>query len=337
MSTLRQVHKKNYTVIQNSLAQNNKLSLKAKGLMLYLLSLPDDWEVKVKHLVKVLSEGRDSILNTIKELRNEKYIHYLKLNFSKWSYFVSEEPIEEEELKKCLRTNGFSVSSNKRVFPSIGKSVPLLSNKENIKNIESNKYCSITKNEETEEPIDPKNECSQTEGKPSASSNKIYFSKEEDKFRNITKQDWDEWKYIYTLIDFDKEIIKAKVWLKCNPSKAKKKNWRRFLNNWFNTANEKAERQAIYKETNSKKTMQVATSEDSSHEELKKISPIYERYKAWTERITDPYYLNLGFLVLTSTCFYHKKKPNLKYNLNYEKFVEVLRDSYKVPEQILRG
>lgn len=105
MTTLRQAHKKNYVTLTNELAQNHKITLRAKGMMLYLLSLPDDWKINVNHLCKVMIEGRDAIITVIKELKKFGYIHHHKEGFQEgWQYFVFETPTSEEEFKEFLRT-----------------------------------------------------------------------------------------------------------------------------------------------------------------------------------------------------------------------------------------
>lgn len=102
MATLRQAHKKNFTVIENSLCQNNHLSLRARGLMMYLLSLPDDCEgeIDINHLSTIMMEGRDAIITVVKELKKWGYIHQKKLGFQQgWQYFVFESPTTEEQFK----------------------------------------------------------------------------------------------------------------------------------------------------------------------------------------------------------------------------------------------
>lgn len=105
MTTLRQAHKKNYTCYGNELPQNNNLSLRGRGLMFYLLSLPDDWQVHLNHLIKVLKEGREVIMSTIKELKKYGFMHHHKLGFQAgWQYFVFEQPTSADKFKEFLRT-----------------------------------------------------------------------------------------------------------------------------------------------------------------------------------------------------------------------------------------
>jgi hypothetical protein len=54
--------------------KDQHLSLRAKGLLSLMLSLPNDWDLTLKGLMKVCTEGRDAISNTIKELANCGYI-----------------------------------------------------------------------------------------------------------------------------------------------------------------------------------------------------------------------------------------------------------------------
>jgi hypothetical protein len=117
MTTIRQAHHKKYVSITNKLAQNNSLSLKARGLMLYLLSLPDDWEVHVNHLVNVCGEGRNTILSILKELKAARYVRMEKFGFQgKVEYLVFEEPIDDEGFKKFLQSNRFLNSLNSKQF-----------------------------------------------------------------------------------------------------------------------------------------------------------------------------------------------------------------------------
>jgi len=93
------IHKKtNFVIVDNKLAKNRKLTLKAKGLMLYLLSLPSDKQITVKELEKHIIEGKDSLRNAVNELIAEGYITKLKYRDEKGlfqtEYTVYEYPQE---------------------------------------------------------------------------------------------------------------------------------------------------------------------------------------------------------------------------------------------------
>lgn len=97
MPVIKIANRKRFTTVSNLLLNNEKLSLRAKGLMCYLLSKPVDWVVNVRHLCKTCSEGRDAIYKVIEELLNEGYMtrEQSKENgkFTGYDYTVYEEPV----------------------------------------------------------------------------------------------------------------------------------------------------------------------------------------------------------------------------------------------------
>ncbi len=69
MSRIRRArHQSGFVTTSNSIAQSSELSLRAKGLFLYLMSLPDNFEIRVNVLIQHSKEGRDVIHKTLKEL-----------------------------------------------------------------------------------------------------------------------------------------------------------------------------------------------------------------------------------------------------------------------------
>lgn len=67
MAFLRKEHKENYTCISNDVFKSD-LSLKARGMLCTMLSLPDDWEFSENGLQAILKDGQTSIRSAIKEL-----------------------------------------------------------------------------------------------------------------------------------------------------------------------------------------------------------------------------------------------------------------------------
>ena len=65
---------KDYTIMTNHHLKNRELSLKAKGLLSVMLSLPEDWHFTVHGLVSICKEGRDSISSAVRELEEAGYI-----------------------------------------------------------------------------------------------------------------------------------------------------------------------------------------------------------------------------------------------------------------------
>lgn len=89
-----------YAQISNDLLNDNNLSLRAKGLLCYLISKPTTWNVNVSHLYGVCKEGKDAIYATINELIEAGYIvrHRLKNEQGKHigvDYYVYEQPQRE--------------------------------------------------------------------------------------------------------------------------------------------------------------------------------------------------------------------------------------------------
>ena len=97
-----------YVMINKNVMQDERLSWKARGLIGYLLSLPDDWVIYLQELEKhSQKDGHDSLASGIKELIQLGYIVRERIRseggtFSVWSYTVYESP--------HLTTNGFSTS-----------------------------------------------------------------------------------------------------------------------------------------------------------------------------------------------------------------------------------
>lgn len=64
----------NFTIIGNVGLHDSTISMKAKGLLAYMLSLPDDWVFYETELVNHFTDGRDSIRTALKELETKKYL-----------------------------------------------------------------------------------------------------------------------------------------------------------------------------------------------------------------------------------------------------------------------
>ena len=74
MPVIRVNKTKEYTVMANYHFRDKNLSLKAKGLLSMMLSLPDGWGYSVEGLAKLSTDGRDSINATLQELEKHGYL-----------------------------------------------------------------------------------------------------------------------------------------------------------------------------------------------------------------------------------------------------------------------
>lgn len=63
-----------YTIMNNAAFKDDRLSAKSKGLMAYMLTLPDDWTFYETELQKHFTDGRDSIRKGLRELQDAGYL-----------------------------------------------------------------------------------------------------------------------------------------------------------------------------------------------------------------------------------------------------------------------
>lgn len=102
-STVIRVEKtKNYTVMSNHHLKNKGLSLKSKGLLSTILSLPDNWNYSIAGLAALCRDGVDTVKSALTELEDAGYISRKRLRNSRGQlagieYTVHEIPVREED------------------------------------------------------------------------------------------------------------------------------------------------------------------------------------------------------------------------------------------------
>src|SRR5690606_13854766 len=109
MPILKVFKTEQYATISNQLLNDPSLSLRAKGLLCYLISKPANWNVNVNHLNSVCKEGKDAIYSTINELVDAGYIVRVKTKDPKGKfvgvdYHVYESPQRENPDTDCPDT-----------------------------------------------------------------------------------------------------------------------------------------------------------------------------------------------------------------------------------------
>lgn len=97
MPVFRVEKKSDFTVMSNHHLRNQQLSLRAKGLLSQMLSLPPDWDYTLAGLAAINLEGIDAIREAVKELENNGYITREQLRgkggrFGKSEYVIREVP-----------------------------------------------------------------------------------------------------------------------------------------------------------------------------------------------------------------------------------------------------
>jgi hypothetical protein len=104
--TVFRVHKnENYTVLSNYHFKEKEMSLKAKGLLSLMLSLPDAWDYSAAGLVKLSKDGKDSVNGALKELETFGYLKRSQAfstngTFSGYNYEIYEQPNTDIKTEK---------------------------------------------------------------------------------------------------------------------------------------------------------------------------------------------------------------------------------------------
>lgn len=101
MAVFRVEKTKDFTVMCNHHLRNVKLSLKAKGLLSLMLSLPEDWDYTTKGLACICKDGVDSIASALKELEQHGYLTRQRVRYENGrlgdiEYTIHEKPVSQE-------------------------------------------------------------------------------------------------------------------------------------------------------------------------------------------------------------------------------------------------
>ena len=114
----REKKDRDYTVINNTVLKDERLSWKAKGLFCYLLSLPEDWNICLNDLQNRAKDGIDGLKSAVKELKEYGYLIQKrnkdeKGRFLKTIYIIVENPqVENPQVENPLLLNTNIQSTN---------------------------------------------------------------------------------------------------------------------------------------------------------------------------------------------------------------------------------
>lgn len=103
MAIIRGKRDVNFTVLKNDPLRDKRLSFKARGIMSYMLSMPDDWKFYISELVKHSDhDGRDSVQSGLKELERLGYLQRItkrnsKGRFDSVDYLLVDTPVSLPE------------------------------------------------------------------------------------------------------------------------------------------------------------------------------------------------------------------------------------------------
>ena len=135
MAVFRIEKNKNYTVMANYHLRDISLSLKAKGLLSLMLSLPEGWDYTTKGLACICKDGVDSICSTVKELEKAGYVQRRRLrnelgHLTEIEYTILEKPVRPSSSENLSQPDS---SANTGTPPKREKPVldyPVLDNPE---------------------------------------------------------------------------------------------------------------------------------------------------------------------------------------------------------------
>lgn len=127
----------NFTILDNTLFKDETISWKAKGLLAYLLHLPNDWQIYLEDLKNRSTDGIDSTRSAMNELIEKGYIERQELRelgkFKGYEYTVLEKPISvKPKTEKPISDNPTLISTKKNKLLNVKST-----NKTNIVEIEN--------------------------------------------------------------------------------------------------------------------------------------------------------------------------------------------------------
>ena len=99
MAVFRVEKTRDFTVMSNHHLRNPRLSLKAKGLMSLMLSLPEDWDYTTKGLAYICKDGIDAISTTLRELEEQGYLTRERVRMANGRLGTVEYTIHEQPQK----------------------------------------------------------------------------------------------------------------------------------------------------------------------------------------------------------------------------------------------
>lgn len=165
MPVFRVQKTKDFTVMSNHHLKNKDLSLRSKGLLSFMLSLPEDWDYTLKGLATLNKEGVDAIRSAINELEAFGYIERRRLRNDKGQlgdneYIIHELPISPEPKQTEPILENPTLDNPEQAEPIQGKSTQLNTNKSNTEtsNTDLLNTNPINSNEveDNNEPTEPK-------------------------------------------------------------------------------------------------------------------------------------------------------------------------------------
>jgi len=107
-----------YSIIPNAIINNPNLSYKAKGILIYLISKPDGWEVKLEDIAKHSKDGLDAVRSGVNELVKAGYIIRRRIRNKDGKMAGWESLVYEETQINAIKSN-INKTTNEGVSPTL--------------------------------------------------------------------------------------------------------------------------------------------------------------------------------------------------------------------------
>lgn len=143
MAVIRTIKNENYTTMCNTHLRDKNLSLKAKGLLSMMLSLPDKWHYSVEGLEGICKESKNTINSVLNELEDNNYLvrrrRYCNGKISEWEYIIFENNENHDE--KLLHLKNEDIENEDIEIQDIeNRDVYKITKELNTKELNTNEY-----------------------------------------------------------------------------------------------------------------------------------------------------------------------------------------------------
>ena len=197
MAIIRVPKVTNYTVMSNHHLTDRDLSFKAKGLMSYMLSRPDDWDFTIAGLSRLNKDGRDAIGRIIQELESHGYLERVRRRQSKGTFGTMEYILHEQPMPG-------NPALDKPALESPGQDNPVLDNPAQEKPVQGNRPQLNTDRQNTER---KKNENKNTESSTTDLSNPDQSNTERMRVPEVQEEVKERLNYDSMILQYDKARV----------------------------------------------------------------------------------------------------------------------------------
>lgn len=224
MSIIRVQRDDRFTVIPNEIINDDDLDGSTLGVLVYLLSKPPTWKVTIASLSSTKRFGSHGKLTSIlKTLRSLGYAELKRFSdgHTEWTITDSKRLFTSHSQKR----NKDTATDTEITPPSENRNVEIEPHSENP-HVENRNVLERTERNKKKEVVSKKQKISISENWT---------------WENIDISQMNLWANAYPAINIDTELAKAASWLNANPEN-RKSNYARFLNGWFQRAQDRAPR-----------------------------------------------------------------------------------------------